>query len=119
MTAAGHLFDAFLFTWPLAVHAAFWPTAALASRAGGSRRDDLAAGAFVLLCGGYFLLCRRLGLAFEWTFLVGPPFAVPCVLLARRVRGEGRRAALAELGLNAGGFAASFAAAAALLAWRY
>jgi hypothetical protein len=37
---------------------------------------------FLVICGVYFLVCRRVGIVFEWAFLAGFPAAVPFALLA-------------------------------------
>ncbi|WP_165700533.1 PQQ-binding-like beta-propeller repeat protein [Alienimonas californiensis] len=118
-TALGHAAGAFLFTWPLAVHAALWATAGVASRPGARRTDDVAAVGLLALFGLYYWLCRRLGLAFEWSFLAGPPAAVPFALLARRLPGEGWKAVVGEIACGTLGFAASYAVGCGLLWWRY
>ena len=118
-TAVGHAAGAFLFTWPLALHAGLWATARLASRPGAKRTDDLAAVGLLGLFALYYWLCRRLGLAFEWSFLAGPPAAVPFAVLARRLPGGGWRAVAGEVVCGTLGFAASYAVGCGLLWWRY
>ena len=118
-TVLGHRAGEYVFTWPLAVFAAFHATARLAARPGGSRKDDLALVAFAALCGGYFLLCRRLSLAFEWASLAALPAALPAAILPRRLPPAGWRAAVGEVASTALGFAAFTAATAAVLWWWY
>ncbi|MFH5805977.1 PQQ-binding-like beta-propeller repeat protein [Alienimonas sp. DA493] len=118
-TALGHAARSFLFTWPLALHAALWATAGVASRPGAKRTDDVVAVGLLALFGLYYWLCRRLGLAFEWSFLAGPPAAIPCALLARRLPGGGWKAVVGEIVCGTLGFAASYAVGCGLLWWRY
>ena len=118
-TVLGHATGAFLFTWPLALHAGLWATAQVASRPGAKRTDDVLAVGLVGLFALYYWLCRRLGLAFEWSFLAGPPAAAPFAVLARRLPGEGWKAVLREFVCGTLGFAASYAVGCGLLWWRY
>lgn len=78
----------FIFTWPLAL----WGLMQLATEASVSavlhpadrRRSWLARGKILLLiigCGLYFHLCRRMGLATEWSFLTGYMLACPVTML--------------------------------------
>jgi len=70
--------SAYVFTWPLALWATFQLTL-LCSFAGSkapfwSRARGLSylmGLVFLAVCGLYFHLCRSLGLAIEWTFLIG------------------------------------------------
>lgn len=80
--------EEFLFTWPLCLFAVFsitiYQTRIREDPAHSSWSGRGWLGLFLLVCIGYFLLCRRLSLAFEWVFLGGFPAAVPFLLLARR-----------------------------------
>ena len=118
-TFVGHAGGPFLFTWPLALYVAFHATARLAARPGGSRKDDLALVAFAGLAAGYFLLCRRLSLAFEWAYLAALPAAIPFALLSRRLPRSGWRPVAGEVVLTALGFTLFCGVTAGLLAWRY
>lgn len=81
--------SAYVFTWPLALWAAFQLTL-LCSIVGSkspfwSRARGLSYVAgllFLALCGLYFHLCRSLGLAIEWTFLTGFGWSFPVAALA-------------------------------------
>lgn len=79
----------YIFTWPLALWAAFQLTLIVSfagskvplwSRARGL--SYLMGLAFLALCGLYFHLCRSLGLAIEWTFLTGLSWSFPVAALA-------------------------------------
>ncbi|WP_171185109.1 PQQ-binding-like beta-propeller repeat protein [Alienimonas chondri] len=123
-TAIGHAFGSFQFTWPLALHAALWATALIATRAKARRTDDVAVVALAALFGLYYWLCKRLGLAFEWSFLAGPPAAAPFVLLVRRWSknerpGAGWNVIAIEIICGTLGFAASYGVGCGLLWWRY
>lgn len=123
-TLLGNVADAFVFTWPVAVHAAFWATARLALRPGAKRTDDLAVVGLLALFAFYYWLCRRLGLAFEWAFLAGPPAATPFLVLARDRSGDGPppagwKAVAKETLCGTLGFAASYAVGCGLLWWQY
>ena len=80
---------AYIFTWPLALWAAFELTL-LCSFAGSNSPFWSRARAlsyitglgFLALCGLYFHLCRGLGLAIEWTFLTGFSWSFPLAALA-------------------------------------
>lgn len=81
--------DDYIFTWPLAL----WGLMQLATESsvsavlqpGNRRAAWFARGTMLLLlagCGLYFHLCRRLGLATEWSFLTGFAAACPAAMLA-------------------------------------
>jgi outer membrane protein assembly factor BamB len=87
----------FVFTWPVSIFVAFQATVCeirLGVRHTGSAwprwRARLVAAGFIACCVGYFLLCRRLSLVFEWVFLCGFPAALPFALLGRSVFQERR-----------------------------
>ncbi len=81
-------------------------------------RSVLAAVSLLIVSCGYFLLCRRLSLVFEWSFLCGFPAALPFVLAgAFMFRGRPWRFAW-ELVMTFLAFAAFFWSAVAILVWR-
>ena len=89
--------DEFIFTWPLVLAIAFEllvfqmksreQLVELKSNPRARRKElwlgRIALLAFLATCLVYFLLCRRLSLAFEWSFLLGFPAAIPFLLAAR------------------------------------
>jgi hypothetical protein len=84
-----HLQSTYIFTWPLALWAAFELTLIVSfvgskepfwSRARGL--SYLVGLAFLALCDLYFHLCRSLGLAIEWTFLTGFGWTFPLAAFA-------------------------------------
>jgi len=123
-TLLSQLRQDFVFTWPVALFAAYAP---LVDRVRLSRRAPAAAqptGAgwallvFLVVCAGYFLACRRLSLVFEWAFLMGFPAAVP-LSVAGRLRGPGGRGGAAwRPVLTLLAFTAFYWSAAAVLAVR-
>lgn len=82
----------FYFTWPLCLYIAFEPVVlSVRSRQKNdkTRRQRLFEWGSLLFFGAtsvaYFVLCRRLSLVFEWSYLTGFLGAVPFLLLAQRV----------------------------------
>ncbi len=79
----------FVFTWPLCLFAAYqmFIDRVELKRQKLSLRERLvkstAAIFFVSVCVLYFLVCRRLSLVFEWTFLMGFAAAIPFSLAGR------------------------------------
>lgn len=114
----------FLFTWPLCLFVTLQATLAHAQPSRRSQVEHVWRGrivlfGFILLSLAYFFVCRRLSLAFEWTFLVGYAAAVPALLLAQRqtLREPWRR--LGELVLSAAAYAAYYWASVGVLLWKY
>jgi hypothetical protein len=69
---------------------------------------------------GYFLLCRRLSLVFEWVFLAGYPVALPFCRVAARLRNRtGQLSVVAECVAIAVAFSAFYAAGVVVLTGRY
>ena len=90
---ANRYWPEYIFTWPASLYAVFQPTliaivwAESQEEKRKSRRLSRAAGiGLVLVCVGYFYLCRRLSALHEWAFLVGllPAFPI-AVVTARRI----------------------------------
>ena len=74
----------FVFTWPVSLFIAFQAAvfeirldARRLDRSSSRWRARFVGTAFVACCVGYFLLCRRLSLVFEWVFLCGFAAALP------------------------------------------
>jgi hypothetical protein len=117
-----------IFTWPLSLYAAFhlaalelpWTRRQLSQAV---RRRSLIAGLAIIASGlGYFWLCRRLSLVFEWAFLAGYLPSLAAVLLDHWVSDRKWSFALKLLALAAttlAGFAAFYWAGVALLWLRY
>ncbi len=115
----------YLFLWPLTLWIG-WQFAAMASFAShGSRfaswprmRSYLAGFAFLGLCGGYYHLCRLLGLATEWSFLVGflPSFPITH-LAARWLTRSHRLGWLTDIVASLLSFAAYFWSSVAFVKW--
>lgn len=129
--------NVFIFTWPLALAITFeWLFFQTKSRkqlkqtkSGESvSRFELWHGriallVFVVVCVGYFLACRRLSLAFEWSFLLGFPAAIPFLWIARQT-GTGDlsgsfKSTILEWIFTALAFAAFFGVGAVVIALKY
>ena len=117
--------DDYVFTWPLALWAAFQLAI---SRSWAVRHSPLRSWprassygmglSFVALCGLYFHLCRWLGLAIEWGFLTGFLAALPAAaLVAWLTNGENRRPLAAAAALLAS-FACYYWSSVGFLWWR-
>ena len=81
-TIAGRWYNAFYFSWPISLYIIFECVVCLLKSKDPSvqARPVLARVtmvAFLAICIFYFWICRRLSLAFEWTFLLGFPVALP------------------------------------------
>lgn len=124
-TALGHLTGEFVFTWPVCLFAsleyasrpAIVPLKKSSLRNFVTRRIPLMM--FLLTSVGYFLICRRLSLVFEWAFLFGFVGGLPVVWLTNRVftcmqKTPGRRIIASVVG-----FACFFGATVAFLKYRY
>ena len=90
-TAVGYAGGPFVLTWPAALFAALQLTVAVVSwaeRQGDRRKarrwSRLAGVLFLALCFGYYELCKNVGLATGWTFLMGLLPAYPFAVLAAR-----------------------------------
>jgi outer membrane protein assembly factor BamB len=89
----------FIFTWPSCLFVTLMAAVEHSevrrnSSATRSRREFFVsvfiATAFLLTCIAYFLLCRRLSLVTQWSFLFGFPAAIPCLLWERYLRTKRR-----------------------------
>lgn len=117
----------FLFTWPVCVFVAFdglarslrWKRDASAGRTAKLTDWGRVLG-FAAVALAYFLLCRRLSLVFEWVFLVGFPVALPFSrITARFEEAAGAKVFVVTLISTLLGFSAYYAAALALLRYKY
>lgn len=116
-------FGEFLFTWPLCLFVLFqiamYQTRSHSSQPSHPWRERLWLLAFLCGCAGYYLLCRRLSLAFEWVFLAGFPAAVPILLLARRQAVARRFPLLQEGVFLLLAYTAFYSMSGWLLVWKY
>lgn len=116
-------FGEFLFTWPLCLFVLFqiaiYQTRSKDSQSAHPWFERFWLLAFLCGCAGYYFLCRRLSLAFEWVFLAGFPAAVPFLLLARRQSGARRFLLLQEGTLLLFAYTAFYALSCWLLVWQY
>lgn len=121
----------FIFTWPLCVFVCFDALGGdlklrrrsvdTHSLQRSSRRGEwLRGGTFLIVCLVYFLICRRLSLVFEWTYLMGFPAAVPFSMLAAKLRGRtGLLSVPLEMLLTFTGLIAFYTAVGAILSFRF
>ena len=87
----GYLGGPFVLTWPAALFAALQLTVVVVSwaerhseRRKARRWSRLAGVLFLVLCFGYYELCKKVGLATGWTFLAGFLPAYPFAVMAAR-----------------------------------
>ncbi len=118
------LVDRLIFTWPLALYAAFHGTMLICwwSEPGPARQRKswpgrLACAGLVLVAYGYFELCRAAGMYISWAFLAGFPVAFPLTLLAAHAEMHGQRAWVV-VALTLPAFALFFGSGPALLWWK-
>jgi hypothetical protein len=74
---------------------------------------------FLICCVVYFVLCRRLSLAFEWVFLAGFPAALIPLLASRWLAPRSRWPIVVETAITGCAFAGYFWTSVALLWWKY
>ena len=117
----------FVFTWPVPLFVAYQAMVqeVQVSRSTGPRdratvwRSRIVACIFLAVCIGYYLLCRRLSLVFEWVFLSGFAAAIPVSLAGRGLASRSRRPTLIDVIFTAGAFTAYFWSSALWLWWKY
>ena len=125
----------FIFTWPVclfitfavAIHRCQLRLSEHASNVKSpAKKDRLIAMLFVVTCGVYFVVCRRLSLVTQWLFLCGFPVAIPALLLDRYLLSRievTKRATWTSLALSwlltQLAFAAYFSLSACLLGIKY
>ena len=117
--------ETYLFFWPLTLWVGFQVAVLASVGARSSRfislarlRSYLTGFAFIGLCGGYYHLTRLLGLATEWSFLVGFLPSLPVVYFAgRSLSQSGRHRWLRDLAWSLTSFAAYFWSSAAFVKW--
>ena len=115
----------YLFFWPLTLWVGFQLAVLASLGARNSRfislarlRSYLTGFAFIGLCGGFYHLTRLLGLATEWSFLVGFLPSLPVVYFAgRSLSQSGRHRWLSDLAWSLASFAAYFWSSAAFVKW--
>jgi len=114
----------FIFTWPLALFVLFLITISFADSASKNPPTPRWMGYLVLalflgICAAYFVLCRRMSLAFEWVFLVGFPVVVPFALAIQKWRYSGWLRTVIAILTVAVAFAAYYWSSVGVLIWRY
>ena len=115
-----------VFTWPVSLFVAFQATMQqvrvrrqVIPGETSSWRSRCIALFFLLICYAYYLLCRRLSLAFEWVFLSGFVAAIPIALARRWLARRSRRPILFGIVSTACEFSAYYWASVAWLWWKY
>ena len=116
----------FFFTWPVCLFVVFDAVAGSLNWSRRSRSTQrrsfewLSVALLLAVSLGYFLLCRRLSLVFEWVFLAGYPVALPFCRVAARLRNRtGSLSVVAECVALAVAFSAFYAAGVVVLSGRY
>ena len=122
-TLSGHWLQQFYFSWPIALAVVFEVLICdiNASRKSGKANSWLPRVClliFVGICGLFFWFCRRLSLAFEWSFLIGFPAALPILWLSTGSKSNSvltwQRWAISVLA-----FSAFYWAGAGIILWKY
>ncbi len=115
----------FVFTWPICLFVAFqvavyetrWRSTTETPRRSWWR-SRWGMFTFLGVCVAYFLICRRLSLVFEWSFLCGFGFALPFVAVGAFWRRDSRWHPLWVSGWMGLGFTVFFWSAALVLWWK-
>ncbi|MEZ6124146.1 MAG: PQQ-binding-like beta-propeller repeat protein [Planctomycetaceae bacterium] len=123
-TVLGFLTSEFIFTWHLCLFAALeYVACGTAVTEGGGRisilRQRIPLFALLAVSLGYFLICRRLSLVFEWAFLIGFPGAIPIVWLTHRTARFTPKTTMGKLTASTVGYLCFYATAVAFLKSRY
>ena len=123
----GHQLNQLLFTWPVCLYVVFEalvfhaqlekPVEALSKRQKWIPRILIVFFAVVSI--SYFLLCRRLSLVFEWSFLVGFPLASPFNFWTVKTTGKTRYHSAGRWLLTGIAFSAFYWGGVGLLALKY
>jgi len=87
-TFSGRFLDVYFFSWPIVLAVLFESLVCQlrgkdAIKPGRPLMARLSLVTFALVCLLYFWLCRRLSLAFQWTFLMGFPVALPFLWMVK------------------------------------
>ncbi len=116
----------FYFTWHVCLFVAFDAVACQlrwtrdSERTTSRNTEWLTVAGLLAVSLGYFLLCRRLSLVFEWVFLVGYLSALPFCRVTMRFRNRtGRLSPIAETAALIAAFSAFYAGGVFVLAQRY
>ncbi len=116
----------FVFTWPVSLFVVFQAVMQrmrLARDPSPNRTEAwcsrLVAFLFVVACIGFFLLCRRLSLVFEWVFLGGFAAAVPFAIAGRWLARRSRWPAAWHVATTAAEFSAYYWGSVLWLWWKY
>jgi len=124
-TVLSHWQNEFVFTWPVCLFVAFQATISrVKSRSADENQKSQwfsrgIALIFLLICLGYYLLCYRLSLVFEWSFLTGFPAALPFSLASLRLSKKTKYPWLMELLFTILAFSAFYWSAVGVLSWKY
>ena len=125
-TLFGHTIGLFYFSWPICLAIVFECLVCQLKSSDRSvsvkPRPWLARamlGLFVLACVGFFLLCRRLSLPFEWTFLLGFPAAIPFCWIVKRSTQRGEPFGAIQWIWSALAFTAFYWLGAGVMIWKY
>ena len=123
-TLFGHTLGMFYFSWPICLAIAFECLMCQLKSSDPSvkPRPWLARAmllSFVLVCVGFFLLCRRLSLPFEWTFLLGFPAAIPFAWMVKRSAQRGESFGVSQWLWSSLAFTAFYWLGAGVMMWKY
>lgn len=123
-TVFGHGLKQFYFSWPIVLLLAFECVVCQLKSSDPTVeakpwRARLSLVFFAFVCFAYFWLGRRLSLAFEWSFLMGFPLALPFLWIVKRsVQAKNEFGFRQWLG-SAAGFTAFYWAGAGIMIWKY
>ena len=116
----------FVFTWPVSLFVALAVTFQHAKPRQSAKRPSLDRWrdravilGFVLTCGIYLAVCRRLSLVTEWVFLCGFIGGLPVLLLGRSLFERAERRPVVAWLTHLAAFSAYYVVATLILEWKY
>ena len=123
-TIAGRIQNVFFFSWPIALAIVFECLVCQLKSADESVKPNpilarITLLALIVVSLAYFWLCRRLSLAFQWSFLMGFPAALPFLWIVKRSVQSDAAYSIWQWLLSALAFSAFYWAGAGVILWVY
>ena len=123
-TIAGRIQNVFFFSWPIALAIVFECLVCQLKSADENVKPNpilarITLLALIVVSLAYFWLCRRLSLAFQWSFLIGFPAALPFLWIVKRSVQSDAAYSIWQWLLSALAFSAFYWAGAGVILWVY
>ena len=123
-TIAGRWLGIVFFSWPMVLAIVFeWLVCQIKGTQTAVKDRPVVARlgllGFIGVCFAYFWLCRKLSLAFHWSFLIGFPAALPLLFVVKNSVQAGQAFCLRQWICSAAGFTAFYWCGAGVILWVY